>query len=175
MNSAVPIFFGTGSGIGLGTIGCIAGTVTVNSAIKGVPFIRIAFPFFVNIVLFIGVKVTEIVPIPGVTKGGEVYGIGAISVGGNSSPSRQAGILITIKSELVPINGIGGINIGTTAGGKMVNLIISPVLIMKSAGILFTQYRFLGKHYTHYYIIIMILDQDDLVKWIPIPQLAYCP
>ena len=128
----------------------------MNSAGNGVPFIKIAFPFFVNIVLFIGVNVTETVPIPGVTKGGEVYGIGALRGGGNSSPSKQANVPITIKSVLVPIKGIGAINGGTMVGGNMSILIMSPVLIMKSAGILSSHYRLLGKQYVNYYFIIMI-------------------
>jgi len=72
---------------------------------------------------------------PGVTKGGAVYGSGAMSIGGNSSPSRQTGIFFTVKFVLVPISGIGDISGGTTAGGEIVIRIISPVLIMKSAGI----------------------------------------
>ena len=72
MNSAIPGFFITGSGTGPTGVGCIAGAVTLNSAGNGVPLMRIALPFFVNIVLFKGSSVTETVPIPGVTKGGEV-------------------------------------------------------------------------------------------------------
>jgi len=134
MNSAMPGFFGTGSGTGPTGVGCIAGAITWNSAIKGVPLIKIAFPFFVSNVLFIGVNVTEIIPMPGVTKGGAVYGSGALSAGGNSSPSRQTGWLFTIKFVLVPISGIGAISVGTIAGGKIVIRIISPVFITKSAG-----------------------------------------
>jgi hypothetical protein len=129
MNSAIPGFFATGSGTGPAGVGCIAGAETVNSAGNGVPLIRIAFPFFVVIVLFRGSNVTETVPTPGVTNGGDVYGIGALSVGGSSSPSRQTGIFITVMSVLVPISGAGAINIGTTAGGNMVIRIMSPVLI----------------------------------------------
>lgn len=129
MNSAIPGFFATGSGTGPAGVGCIAGAETVNSAGNGVPLIRIAFPFFVVIVLFRGSNVTETVPIPGVTNGGDVYGIGAFNMGGSSSPSRQTGIFITVMSALVPVSGAGAINMGTTAGGNMVIRIISPVLI----------------------------------------------
>ena len=72
---------------------------------------------------------------PGVTKGGAVYGSGVMSIGGNSSPSKQTGILLTIKLVLVPIRGIGDISGGTIAGGKIVILTKSPVFIIKSAGI----------------------------------------
>jgi len=130
----MPGFFATGSGTGPTGVGCIAGAITVNSAIKGVPLIKIGFPLSVSNVLFMGVSVTETVPVPGVTKGGAVYGSGARSIGGNSSPSRQTGILPTVKFALVPISGIGDISGGTTAGGKIVIRIISPVLIIKSAG-----------------------------------------
>jgi hypothetical protein len=135
MNSAIPGFFATGSGTGPTGVGCIAGADTVNSAGNGVPLIRIAFPFFVNIVLFNGSSVTVTMPTPGVTNGGDVYGIGALSMGGSSSPSRHTGIFITVTFALDPISGAGAINIGTIAGGKMVILIKSPVLIMKSAGV----------------------------------------
>jgi hypothetical protein len=83
-----------------------------------------------------GVSVTETKPMPGVTKGGAVYGSGAKSIGGNSSPSRQMGILFTITFVLVPISGIGDIRGGTIAGGNIVIRIISPVFMMKSAGII---------------------------------------
>jgi hypothetical protein len=43
-------------------------------------------------------------------------------------------MLFTVKSLLVPTSGIGAKRGGTTAGGKMVILIMSPVFIMKSAG-----------------------------------------
>jgi hypothetical protein len=129
MNSAIPGFFATGSGTGPAGVGCIAGVETVNSAGNGDPLISIGFPFFVVIVLFSGSSVTETVPTPGVTNGGDVYGIGALSMGGSSSPSRQTGIFITIIFVLVPISGTGAINIGTTAGGKIVIRIMSPVLI----------------------------------------------
>jgi hypothetical protein len=39
-----------------------------------------------------------------------------------------------VKSLLVPTSGIGAKRGGTTAGGEMVILIMSPVLMMKSAG-----------------------------------------
>ncbi len=54
-------------------------------------------------------------------------------MGGNSSPSRHTGILITVTSELDPTSGAGATSIGTTAGGKIVIRIKSPVLITKSA------------------------------------------
>lgn len=154
MNSAVPGFTGTGSGIGEGTIGCIAGTVTVNNAWNGLPFIRIGFLLFiVCTVMFVGINMTITVPTPGVTKGGAVYGIGLFNAGGNSSPIKQAGILFTIRLVLVPIRGMGDMRSGTTAGGKIFILIISPVLITKSAtmlmGFLSTD---LHKSYTHHYI-----------------------
>jgi len=129
MNSAIPGFFATGSGTGPTGVGCIAGAETVNSARKGAPLMSIGFPFFVNIVLFRGSSVTETVPTPGVTNGGEVYGIGALSMGGSSSPSRQTGIFITVMFALDPISGAGARSIGTTAGGKMVIRMKSPVLI----------------------------------------------
>lgn len=129
MNSAIPGFFATGSGTGPPGVGCIAGAETVNSAGNGGPLISIGFPFFVSIVLFRGSSVTETVPTPGVTNGGDVYGIGALSMGGSSSPSRQTGIFITVMFALDPTSGAGAKSIGTTAGGKMVNLIKSPVLI----------------------------------------------
>jgi len=93
-----------------------------------------------------GVSVTETVPVPGVTKGGEVYGSGARSIGGNSSPSRQTGILPTVRFALVPTSGTGAASGGTTAGGGIVIRIISPVLIIKSAGICRTPLLgFIGK------------------------------
>lgn len=107
INWAVPGFFTTGSGTGPTGVGCIAGDETVNSAIKGVPLIKIAFPFSVCNVLFVGISVTETVPTPGVTNGGAVYGRGALSTGGNSSPSRQTGMLFTMKFVLEPISGMG--------------------------------------------------------------------
>jgi hypothetical protein len=82
-----------------------------------------------------GVSVTETVPVPGVTKGGEVYGRGARSIGGNSSPSRQTGIFFTVRFVLVPTSGTGAASGGTTVGGGIVIRIMSPVLIIKSAGI----------------------------------------
>jgi hypothetical protein len=54
-------------------------------------------------------------------------------MGGNSSPSRHTGILITDTSELDPTNGTGATNIGTTTGGKIVIRMKSPVFIIKSA------------------------------------------
>ncbi len=81
------------------------------------------------------VSVTETVPVPGVTKGGAVYGSGIKSIGGSSSPSRQMGIIFTITSVLVPTSGIGDIRGGTMTGGNMVIRIMSPVFMMKSAGI----------------------------------------
>jgi len=87
----MPSFFVAGSGPVLTGVGCIAGAITWNSAIKDVPLIKIAFPFSVNIVLFIRGSVTETVIVPGVTKGGSVYGSGAISIGGNSSPPQADG------------------------------------------------------------------------------------
>ena len=74
---------------------------------KGVPLIKIAFPFSVCIVIFIGVSVIETVPTPGVMNGGAVYGGGASSRGGGSSPSRQTGMLFTKKFVLEPISGKG--------------------------------------------------------------------
>lgn len=106
-NSAVPGFLATGSGTGPAGVGCIAGDTTVNSAKKGVPLIKIAFWFLVFNVLFAGVSVTETVPVPGVTKGGEVYGSGDLSVGGSSSPSRQTAMLFTFMFALVPVSGMG--------------------------------------------------------------------
>jgi len=129
MNSAIPGFFATGSGTGPAGVGCIAGADTVNSAGNGVPLINNAFPFFVVIVLFSGSSVTDTVPIPGITNGGEVYGIGILSRGGSSSPSRQTGIFITVMSALVPTSVAGAISNGTIAGGNMVIRIMSPVLI----------------------------------------------
>ena len=45
MNSAMPGLTATGSGTGPPGVGCIAGAVTRNSAGKGVPLMRIAWPF----------------------------------------------------------------------------------------------------------------------------------
>jgi hypothetical protein len=81
-------------------------------------------------VLFVGVNVTLTVPTPGITKGGLIYGVGANNIFGNSSPSKQTGIPITLKLVLDPISGMGGIKDGTTAGGEMVILSISDVLKM---------------------------------------------
>ncbi len=127
MNSAIPGFFNTGSGTGPPGVGCIAGAETENSAGNGVPLINSAFWFFVNTVLFKGSSVTDTVPTPGVTKGGEVYGMGALNMGGSSSPSRHAGIPSTVTSVLDPTSGTGANNNGTTVGGGMVNLMKSPV------------------------------------------------
>src|SRR6266545_2775735 len=54
--------------------------------------------------------------------------------GGSSSPCRHAGMFITIKLVLVPVSGTGAAIWGTTAGGGTVIWIMSPVLMMKSAG-----------------------------------------
>jgi hypothetical protein len=158
-NSAMPGFLATGSGTGPAGVGCIAGDMTVNSAVKGVPLIKIAFWFLVFIVLFMGVSVTETVPVPGVTKGGAVYGRGAKSEGGSSSPSKQTSMLFTFMFALVPTSGIGAASGGTTAGGVIVIRIMSPVLIIKSAGICGLPSPRSQIKYGTYYIKIMLRAQ----------------
>jgi hypothetical protein len=44
-------------------------------------------------------------------------------------------MFFTVKFVLVPISGMGDISGGTTAGGAIVIRIMSPVLMIKSAGI----------------------------------------
>ena len=72
MNCAVPGLSSTGSGTGPAGVGCIAGATTWNWATNGVPLIKMARPLIVCSVLLAGVSVTVSVPIPGVTKGGEM-------------------------------------------------------------------------------------------------------
>jgi len=65
MNTAVPVFEATGSGVETGG-GICAGTVTENVAVNELPFSSMAFPLsLLTLVWFAGSSVTDTVPMPG--------------------------------------------------------------------------------------------------------------
>jgi hypothetical protein len=71
----------TGSGTGPPGVGCWAGDWTVNFAMNCWPLMRIFLPFRLSWVVFVGVRVSSSVPVPGMTNGGVVQCIGAFASG----------------------------------------------------------------------------------------------
>src|SRR6185437_16062796 len=110
----------------------MAGSVTVNIAVKGPPLSSIGLPSRVLTVVFDSVSVSLSVPMPGTVNGGAVYAIGSASISGSSSPSRHALMPSIVTDSADPSSGTGASSVGTTAGGGIVTFTRSPVLITKS-------------------------------------------
>jgi hypothetical protein len=74
-------------------------------------------------------------------------------------------MLFTVMFALVPTSGMGAASGGTSAGGKIVIRIMSPVLMIKSAGICGPPFtRISQRKYGTYYIKIMLRIQPHSMR-----------